>query len=72
MRADEAHDPEDLQPPEAAALLKPNGIEPHLGTIRLALDVDVWRLVAIAGEEEEPVWADTEDGGHRSEASAES
>jgi hypothetical protein len=56
----------DLSPAEAAALLESNGIEPHLGAIRLALDVDVRRLVTIAGEEEEPVWTYAENSGHRS------
>jgi hypothetical protein len=40
---------------EAAAVMEPHGIEPDLHAIGVALNVDVWRLGAIAGEKEATV-----------------
>jgi hypothetical protein len=50
---------------KAAAVVKANGIEPHLGAISIAFDMDVGRLVAVAGEEETAIRTDPEYGGHR-------
>jgi hypothetical protein len=55
-----------LGPTEATALLKPNGVEPDLGPILLTLDVNVRRLLAVAGEEEEAVRPSAENGWHAS------
>jgi hypothetical protein len=49
---------------KATAVLETNRVQPHLGAIGIALNVDVGRLVPIAGEEEAAVRADTKDGGH--------
>jgi hypothetical protein len=46
-----------LHPAEPRTPLQPHGIEPELGPVVLALNVDVWRFITIAGVEEEPVRA---------------
>jgi len=33
--------------------LQPHGVEPELGGVTVALDVDVWRLAPIAGIKED-------------------
>lgn len=55
-----------LAPRDAAALLKPNGIKPGLGAIRIALNVYVRGLGPVTDVEEESVRTNAEDGRHRS------
>ncbi|MGH7617314.1 MAG: hypothetical protein ACREPM_08815 [Gemmatimonadaceae bacterium] len=50
--------------------MKANRVQPDLGAIGIALNVNVRRLVPIAGEEEAPVRADAKDGGHLENYSA--
>jgi hypothetical protein len=40
--------PANLDRLEAAAVLEANGAEPELGTVVIALDVNVWRLLRVA------------------------
>jgi hypothetical protein len=47
--------------------MKPYWIQPHLRAVGVPLDVDVWRLTAIARENVETVRAKAENGGYRSE-----
>jgi hypothetical protein len=49
---------------KAAAVVQANGIEPYLGAIGITFDVDVGRLVPIAGEEETAIRTDAKNGGH--------
>ncbi len=58
------NDTRDLASRKAAAVLKPDGIEPDLGAISVALDVDVRRLDAITPEEKAAVGPDAKDGRH--------
>jgi len=54
---------------KAAAVLKPDGIQPDLGAIRIPLHVNVRGLSAVTGEKEASVWSDTKSGGHLSNLS---
>ena len=65
MLAYHQYDTSELAARKAAAVLETNRVEPHLGSIRVALDVDVRRFVPVAGEKEAAVRADAKDGGHR-------
>jgi hypothetical protein len=48
--------PIDFASTESPTILEANGIEPKLGFHVLSLNVDMRRLVSIAGVEEKPVW----------------
>ena len=61
---DHANDTRDLPARKAAAVLEPDRIEPDLGAIGVALDVDVRWLSAIARVEEAAVGPDAKDGRH--------
>jgi len=58
------NDTGDLASRKAATVLEADGIEPDLGAVGVALDVDVRWLGAITGKEEEAVGADAQDGRH--------
>jgi hypothetical protein len=51
-----------LDPPEAAAILKANRIKPELGLPFLPLHMDMRRLVMIRRVEEQPVWTGAKNG----------
>ena len=61
---DHQNDTRDLAARKATALLQPNGIEPDLGAIGVASDVDMRRLGAITREEEAAVGPDAKNGRH--------
>ena len=61
---DHENDTCNLAARKAAAVLKPDGIEPDLGAIGVALDVNVRRLSAITREEEAAVRPDAKDSRH--------
>src|SRR5213080_2132530 len=44
----------DVLAAEATAAFEADGVEPELGLAVVAFDVDVWRLAAVTGVEEEP------------------
>lgn len=58
------NDTRDLAARKATAVLEPDRIEPDLGPIGVALDMDVRWLGAITGEEKAAVGADAQDGRH--------
>ena len=64
MLTDHENDTRDLTARKAAAVLEADRIEPDLGAIGVALDVDVRRLSAITREEEAAVGPDAKDGRH--------
>ncbi len=64
MLMDHQNDTRDLASRKPAALLEPDGIEPDLGTIGVAFDVDVRWLSPITREEETAVGPDAKDGRH--------
>lgn len=64
VRMNHENDTRELAPRKAAAVLKPHGIEPDLGAIGVALDVDVRWLAAVTREEEATIGADAKDGRH--------
>ena len=64
MLAHHQYDTGEFAARKAAAVLKANRVQPHLGSVGIALNMDVRRLVPITGEEEAAVGADTKNGGH--------
>jgi len=52
---DQALNPTDLSRLEPATVLEPNRVEPELGGVLIALDVDVRRLGCVAGVEVEAI-----------------
>jgi len=60
----QTQDTPEFGPTEAAALIEPNGVEPDFRAILIALDVNVRRFLAVAGEEEESIRPGTENGWH--------
>ena len=58
------NDSRDLAARKAATVLEPDGIEPDLGAIGVAFDVDVRWLGAITGEEEAAVGPDAKNSRH--------
>ena len=53
-----------LGPPEAAAPLQPDWVQPEFCYVLISLNMNVFLLVSIASIEEEPVRALAEDGRH--------
>ena len=64
MLAHHQYDTGEFAARKAAAVLEANRVQPYLGAIGIALDVNVGWLVPIAGEEEAPIRTDAKDGGH--------
>ena len=64
MLAHHQYDTSEFAARKATAVLEANRVQPQLGAIGVALNVDVRRLIPIAGEEEAAVRADAKDGGH--------
>ncbi len=62
--ADHENDTGEFAARKATAGVKADRIEPNLGPIGIALDMDMRRLRAIASEEKEAVGSDTENSGH--------
>ena len=64
VRIDHENDTRDLAARKAAAVMQADWIEPDLGAICIALDMDVRRLSAITREEEAAVGPDAKDRRH--------
>jgi hypothetical protein len=64
MILDQLADSINLFSGETAAALQPNGVEPELRLAVVAFDMDVRRLIPIAGIEEEPEWTHAEYSRH--------
>lgn len=64
MLTDHENDTSDFAPRKAAAPLEPDRIEPDLGAIGIALDVNVGRLSTITRVEEAAVGPQAKDGRH--------
>jgi hypothetical protein len=52
-------------PGEPAATLKLNWVEPEPCLTVVAINVNVWRFVAVAGIKKEPIWSHAKYGRHR-------
>ena len=64
MFTDHQNDTSDFTSGKATAIVKAHGVEPHLGTVGIPLDVNMRRLIPIPGEEEKAIGTDAENSGH--------
>jgi len=71
MFPNDGRNPVHFRLPESVVVCHANGCEPELREFSVSLDMNVWRLVSVAREEEKPIRATLQDSRtHRNDSAS--